>query len=203
MTQLWLIRHGETDWNVTQRFQGSSDQPLNAKGIAQAEAAIPRLKNMRFDAIYCSDLQRATRTAEIMLTDHPQQAHIVHDERLREIDFGIFEGLTFAEIREKYPKELDIWEGDRDKSPHGGETISAVVGRTTAVMDDILQRHPDERVLLIGHGGTLAILMALLLDTDPERWWQFRMMNCALTELRVYQGGTVLLRFNDGAEIEG
>ncbi len=201
MNDLWLIRHGETDWNIERRFQGSSDRRLNATGQAQARTLVARLRAERFDAIYASDLARVKETAALALAEHPQQTSIQEDARLREIDFGIFEGLTFDEIRAQYPEELATWEKDRDKSPHGGDTLSAVIARVDAFLQDVLVSHPDGRVLVFGHGGVLGILLSLILGLDPERWWQLRLINCTISQIQLYDEGAVLLRFNDACHI--
>lgn len=200
MTQLWLIRHGETDWNKNQRFQGSSDQPLNERGTAQAKSLTDRLKDEHFDAVYSSDLQRAHQTAQYAL--ETQSTIIQTDARLREIDFGIFEGLTWEQIRTQYPEELAEWEADRNQNPHGGETLDRVVARVDAVLSDVVMRHSQQKIALFGHGGTLAIMLALLMGTDPVNWWQYRMLNCAVTVVKIYEGGAVLIRFNDSCHLD-
>lgn len=225
MIHLTLIRHGETDWNIQRRYQGSADQPLNSSGRAQAAALAAALTGLQVDAIYSSDLSRVSETARIALsgtdidsevtdgaTSQTTQAMIdaiQWDERLREIDFGKFEGLTYAEIKAQYPDELATWEADRNHNAHGGERIDDVIARVTAFYDGLRQAHltpeahpdpqapPQQRVLVFAHGGTIGILLALMLGADPHRWWQFRLYNTAISEVLVYDRAAILTRFND------
>jgi len=194
--QLWLIRHGETDWNVQRRFQGSSEEPLNENGQKQAKSLAPRLQNMHFDAIYASDLIRVRQTAELALDSRSNQVQF--DARLREVDFGNWEGLQWEEIRTRYPDDFARWIADRNENPHGGDTLSDVVERVKNFLQDIRQQHnEDATILLFAHGGSLAILISLLLGTNPLRWWQFHLQNCTLNHLYLYSETNVLSRFND------
>ena len=198
MTALWLVRHGETDWNVEQRFQGSSDQPLNATGEAQAQSLASRLITMTFDGIYSSDLIRVQRTAELALNGDTES--ISFDERLRELYFGTWEGLTWQEAREQFPAEFELWAGDREQNPHGGERMSDVVSRITAFLDDIQSKHgKDDNVLIFAHGGVLGTLVCLLLGNDPTKWWQYRFLNCTLSQVIIVNRGAVLATLNDDA----
>lgn len=192
MLQLWLIRHAETDWNIHHRFQGSSDQPLNANGESQARNLSVQLDGQDFDAIYTSDLIRVQETARLAGI---QTAKL--ESRLREISFGMFEGLTYAEIKEQHPVTLAEWEKDRTRNPHGGDTLEDVEGRVRAFYDELRVEHPDERVLVFAHGGTLGILIALALGAPAAKWWQFRLDNTSVTELHLHEWGTILVRFND------
>lgn len=191
--ELWLIRHGETDWNVARRFQGSADRPLNDLGQEQARALAPALQDVHFDAVYASPLTRVIETAQGAGLKH----RIVLDARLREIGFGVFEGLTFAEIEQKHPKLYAEWIKDRSQNPHGGDTLQMVVDRAESFRDDLLKQHQNETVLVFGHGGTNSILMCLLMRFPPNRWWQFLMQNTSVTVLKTVTDGTLLIRFND------
>ncbi|MBI3763708.1 MAG: histidine phosphatase family protein, partial [Chloroflexi bacterium] len=104
MTRLWLIRHGETDWNVEGRWQGQTDPPLNESGRAQAEALAAQLAGIRIEAIYSSDLQRAHTTARIIARGLGLPVRL--DARWREIDQGEWEGLLVTEVAARYPDEL-------------------------------------------------------------------------------------------------
>jgi broad specificity phosphatase PhoE len=110
MPTWWLIRHGETDWNLNGRFQGSSNEALNTAGQAQATSLASRLITMNFDVIYASNLQRVQQTAHFALNGRTDS--IIYDTRLQEIDFGKWEGLKWDEIREQYPQEFAIWSQD-------------------------------------------------------------------------------------------
>ncbi|MBI4759502.1 MAG: histidine phosphatase family protein, partial [Chloroflexi bacterium] len=106
--RLLLVRHGETDWNAEERYQGTTDVPLSAQGRAQAQALTSRMAGEVLDAIYASDLQRAWQTAEVIAAPHGLPVR--PEPRLREIDFGAWEGLTFDEIRQRRPA-AKAWPG--------------------------------------------------------------------------------------------
>lgn len=199
MTHLIMIRHGETDWNINRRFQGMTDTPLNESGRAQAALLGIALADLAFDVCYSSDLVRVVETAEIALGARAHQ--IQRELRLREISFGKFEGLTYEEIQATYPDELAVWEADRNQAAHGGERIADVIARVQAIYDALREKHPKQRVLLFGHGGTLGILLSLALGAPPEKWWQFRLHNTALTEMTLYDEGAILSRYNDIAHL--
>jgi alpha-ribazole phosphatase len=200
MTTWWLIRHGETDFNLNGRFQGSSDEPLNATGQAQATSLASRLEKMNFDAIYASDLERVRQTAHFALNGKTDS--IVYDARLREIDFGKWEGLKWEEIRAQYPQEFAIWSEDNEQNPHGGERISDIALRVETFINELREQyHADEQILIFAHGGTLAIMLALLFETNTSKWWQFRIQNCTLNEVIFFRQGFVLNRLNDNQHI--
>lgn len=190
-TTLVLVRHGETDWNVERRFQGSSDIPLNDNGRSQAQKLAQHLANEKFDAVYSSDLSRAAETAQTIT-----QQTIVPDVRLREIGFGVFEGFTFAEIEQKYPEQWDLWR-KREAPPPQGEDISFVADRVRRFFDEVMVKHADQRVLVVSHGGIIGLLTCQLLDHPPKKVWQFRFDNTSVTEFGFFPQGTVLLRLND------
>ncbi len=192
---LTLVRHGETDWNVQQRYQGSADQPLNANGEAQARQLSAKLNGAEYDQIYSSDLVRVQQTARLALNDSTLEVTL--DERLREIDFGKFEGLTYDEIQTQFPEELTTWEANRDQNTHGGERLIDVVARVKDFLDDVRERHVDEKVLIFAHGGTIGMLLALALGAPPRKWWQFRLANTAVSQISLYDEGSALVRFND------
>ena len=157
MTDLILIRHGETEFNREGRFQGGIDAPLNDHGRRQAEWLAAQLARERIDALNCSDLLRARQTAApaaaaLGLTAQP-------DARLREQGFGVLEGLTFAEAREREPAALAVWARHRaDSAPPGGETVHAFHDRVVAAVRDIAARHAGRRIAVVTHGGVLDML---------------------------------------------
>lgn len=196
MTTLWLIRHGETEWNVIGRFQGSADEPLNTTGEEQAASLAPRLATMNFDAIYASDMLRVQQTAQHALNG--DMSRIQSDARLRELTFGKWEGLTWDDIKAQYPDELNLWLENRNENPHGGDKLPDVAHRLTDFLSEIRANHDkDEHILIFAHGGILAIVITLLIDVDSAKWWQFGLKNCSLNEVGLFNRGAVLLRLND------
>jgi len=155
MTELWLIRHGQTDWNKEGRIQGSIDQPLNEYGIDQAKELAAKLNGNEFIAVYSSPAKRAYQTAIILMEG--RDIHIHCDSRLREINLGIWEGMTWQEVTEKYPDLLMKREADPEKvAPPGSENYSELAERMIEAVNDIVAAHPDGRVLVVSHGMTIA-----------------------------------------------
>jgi broad specificity phosphatase PhoE len=157
VTELLLVRHGETDWNRDQRFQGHADPPLNDTGRAQARAVAGELTAERIDAIYTSDLARARETAELIaeLAGVP----FVLEPQLREVDVGEWQGLTRPEIEARFPEGMRNWH----ESGHGwesGETYEQLAERVLEALERIVLRHPGERVVVVGHGGTIRAIRA-------------------------------------------
>ncbi len=196
MINLFLTRHGETAWNARGRFQGQTDVPLNEKGRQQAEALAKRLAAESFAAIYASDLKRARETAEIIAQNHA--CPLIPEPRLREISFGQWEGSTYAELQQRYPEAIQAWHADiANFTPPGGESLPQFAERVTAAYRAITQKHNDETVLLVAHGGSLQMLLTRLLGMSADRFWQLQFSHCALTKVAIYEEGAILNLFND------
>jgi alpha-ribazole phosphatase len=170
MTELLLIRHGETDWNVEGRYQGQSDVPLNDRGRAQAKKLSAQLEGTQLDAIYSSDLARAKDTAEILA--EVTGAPLVLDPRLREIHQGLWEGMLFQDIQQKYAEAFDRRKQDPLKvAPPEGETVGQLRARVLAALKDILQTHPHGRVALVSHGLSLALIRVEMKELPIDQVW--------------------------------
>ncbi len=209
-TRLLIIRHGQTDWNQQGRFQGQSDPPLNPLGLRQAHAAglaaARALNGERPQAIYASDLRRAWQSAEAVRAALPdgESISLIAEPRLREMAFGDWEGMTYAEIQAGYSGALQRWEADLENiAPPNGETLRQMAERIQAALRDLLQTHPDGAILLVGHGGPLQLLIALALGLPPARFWQIHLSNASLSELRIYPEGAILNLLNCTAHLEG
>jgi alpha-ribazole phosphatase len=195
MTHLILVRHGETDWNTQHRFQGQTDVPLNYTGREQAVRLAGRLTHEHIDAVYSSDLERAVETADIVTAHRP--IDVRQDSRLRELSFGAFEGLLYSEIKERFPAELAAWERDRSIPPPGGESLAQLVTRVQNALAEITARHASDRVMIVGHGGPLRVLLCLIMGLPPEQQWQFRLEPTSWSEIGLYETGAILSRLND------
>lgn len=164
-----LIRHGETDFNRERRLQGVMENPLNERGRAQAASVARYLQGLSIDALYTSPILRAQETAEIIgnLIGLPARA----DERLREIEFGIFEGFTFAEVERRFPAAHHNWTtGYLAYRAPQGESRQDVQRRMRAAWDDLTARPDCKSIALVTHGSAIAIFLgsmyALLPDTS-------------------------------------
>jgi broad specificity phosphatase PhoE len=174
MTDLWLVRHGQTDWNLEGRWQGQAPHApgLNDLGRAQALAVRDQLKDVRLSAAYSSDLLRARQTAELIA--EPRGLTVTLEPRLREINLGVWEGVLSDEIEWLYAQEL----AERARDPvHAcapqGESPLEVAERVIPAVNDIAENHPGESVLIVAHGVSLAIILCqaqkIQLDNVYER----------------------------------
>jgi broad specificity phosphatase PhoE len=182
MTTLTLIRHARTEWNNTNRMQGWSDPPLDDHGRAQAHALARRLSGETFTAIYSSPLLRALETAQIAAAPHGLP--VITHAGLRERHVGEWAGLTFDEARARAPERfLGDWRTD---GAPGGETQAILTARVAACLDEILAAHPDGRLIVVSHGGSLSAALAHLLGLPPDRHISFSFHNTALARLIVH-----------------
>jgi probable phosphoglycerate mutase len=157
LTQLIVIRHGETTWNRERRLQGQLDVPLNALGEAQAAALGTALEAEPLDAIYSSDLSRALRTARALAAGRPLA--IQTEPRLRERHLGEFQGLTHTEVAEQYPEGFAAWQARvPGHAPKGGERLADFHARVVDITLTLARRHPGGRIALVAHGGVLDCL---------------------------------------------
>jgi len=197
MTRLLLARHGETDWNRERRFQGQLDVPLNATGHEQARQLAERLAREPFQVIYTSDLRRAYDSAALVSGGH---VTICADERLREMHYGAFQGLTHVEMEALHPNIYAAWQPTRRQVPPGGETVTQFAARIDSFLHDMAARFDDDHtVLVLSHGEVLQMLICLALDFPAARYWQFSVPNNgALSELCFQDGISRLIRLNDG-----
>jgi alpha-ribazole phosphatase len=190
------VRHGNTRGNSAERFWGHTDVELSAAGIGQAERLRDRLANEEIDAIYSSDLRRASATAEIIASRH--QLAVVSCPELHEIDFGKVEGLTFEEIGRLYPELVKSWP-TRDltfKFPDG-ESVGDLNNRVTRFLDRLEKHAPEETVLIVAHSGVLRLLICHLLGLEPWHWRQFRTDLASLSILETYPQVAILNSLND------
>lgn len=175
MITLYLVRHGETEYNLEGRIQGHLDTPLSDLGKKQAKCVSSRLADEKFDAIYSSDLGRAHTTAEILAAHH--NLTIKTTPLIRESNLGILQGLTRAEIEVKYPESEYEWRRNPlTMRPPGAETREDVVARCVEFLNNIEQNHNDgEKLLVVGHGGSLRglVIAALHLPIPSYRMMHF------------------------------
>jgi len=200
MNTLYVVRHGETEWNADQRFQGHSDVPLNERGRQQAEAIGERLANVEMHAIYASDLSRAWDTATAIAAHH--EIEPISETNLREGSFGQWEGLTYAEIQKRDPEAVEAWHDDIGTfSPPEGETIHQLYDRVAAAYEQIAAQHQDQNIVLVAHGGSLQMLICQLLGLPAKSFWQFNLSHCSLSKISIYETGAIINVLNDSGHI--
>lgn len=178
--QVYIVRHGETDYNVAHRWQGQLQIPLNANGRAQAHALRDVLVDVTFTGVYSSDLIRAYDTARIIT--EPHNVGITAEPRFREMLLGVFQGKTRDELHEQYPTQVEKWNIDDSFAPDGGESRLTTRQRALAAWQAMLAADDAETLLMVTHGGVLRMLMPLILD-DPQLQRE-KFGNTSLTHLR-------------------
>ena len=161
MTKICLVRHGETDWNLHERLQGATDVPLNERGHAQARTVAAYLAREPWDYLYASPLGRAYDTASIIAKE-TGISDIRTDDRLKERSFGALEGLELSVYREHY-QDLPVVEGR--------ETWEEVQKRGMEAVEEMVQSHPDRRILVVAHGGLISSILRVISDGElgPKR----------------------------------
>ena len=214
VTTLYLIRHGETEGADTKRYKGSIDVPLSENGIQQIKKTsafimehiwnsasskyLPAAGNdmdIKLHAVYCSNLGRAVKSAEIIA--EPYGLYPVKILALRERNFGIWEGMNFDEIREKYPPEFESWANNPLKySPMGGESTLEVRERVINALDEIIENHNEERIAIVAHGGVNRIVLCHLLGIPLENIFRIEQDYAALNIIEFWDKYPVVKLIN-------
>lgn len=201
-TRVFLLRHGETDWNAAHRLQGHADIPLNALGRWQAEQLGQRLAGEDIVAVYSSDLQRAHATAQPLA--RLLQLPVQNDTALRERHFGRLESLTYAEVDQLHPDDARGWRLRLpDFAPGGGETLNDFFARSVAAVTRLATPHGGQAIAVVAHGGVLDCLYraAAGIELQAPRTWQLG--NASVNRLLFTGAGFVLVGWNDSAHLEG
>lgn len=195
--RVFLIRHGETVWNKDARIQGQVDIPLSEKGIEQAKALSERLKKLNFAGIFSSYLSRARETAAIIAEPHNRQVEVVPG--LQELNFGEWEGMTMEEIHKEYTSMTKAWWANplTTRIP-GGETLAELAERSVRAIKGIIERYPDQQVVVVAHGGTIRSIVGSVLGLDLNQYWRLRQDNASLSivEFHNWDKG-ILMLYND------
>ena len=195
-----LLRHGQTPMSVQKRYAGRSDPPLTEAGVQQAAAAAKRLASAGFGVIVTSPLLRTVQTAQAVAA--VTGAAVVTDDGFRETDFGAWEGLTFAEVRERWPAELSAWLADPEIAPPGGESFTDVSVRVIAALDRVLAARAGQTVLVVSHVTPIKTLVAAALLAPPAALYRMHLDVAALCEIDWYADGPAVLRsFNDTSHL--
>jgi probable phosphoglycerate mutase len=195
-----LLRHGQTPMSVQKRYAGRSDAPLTDVGVQQAAAAAKRLASASLGVIVTSPLLRTVQTAQEVAA--VTGAAVDTDDGFRETDFGAWEGLTFAEVRERWPAELAAWLADPAVAPPGGESLTEVSARVTAALHRVLAARTGQTVLIVSHVTPIKTLVAAALLAPPAALYRMHLDVAALCQIDWYADGPAVLRsFNDTAHL--
>jgi broad specificity phosphatase PhoE/ribonuclease HI len=206
-TTFLLLRHGETALTPQKRFSGSGggDPELSPTGRRQAEAVAARvaaLKEPRVDAIVSSPLARCRQTAQAAAARLGLDVRV--EDAWRETDFGAWEGLTFAEVRERHARDLDAWLASPDARPTGGgESFTAVTRRVALARDKTIARYPGRTVLVVSHVTPVKCLLRLALDAPPAAMFRIELSPASLCEVAYFpDGNATIRRVNDVTPVE-
>jgi probable phosphoglycerate mutase len=182
-TTVYLVRHGETEWNKEGKFQGCTDIHLSDNGMNQAGYLKEALKD-QFDLIYTSPLKRAVHTAEIICEDEKNQKPIILTD-IREIAFGEWEGLTIHQIREQYPKEYKVWRyDDENANLVGGDlSIKNASIRAKNTILSLVREFPGKRIAIVAHGGIIKASLIGIFDWKMSMYHKFFLGNTSITKL--------------------
>lgn len=203
MTELIVIRHGETDWNREQRFQGQIDVPLNATGHEQARRLALALAAERSDLLISSDLQRARETAAPLQRSWAKT--LVPHPGLREQSFGVLEGLDVPAIKRQHPELWAQWlRHDADDAlPGGGESTRQFHARVLAAVRELAQSHEGRTLVLVTHGGVLDMLWRTVQGLPLHGPRECAIPNTGINRLR-WRGGTLdIVRWAEDAHLAG
>ncbi len=193
MAKLYLIRHGETDYNKTYRFQGQTDIPLNEAGRAQAELLARYFREIPLDGLYCSSLERAVETARAI--GRVQGLEPVSVDAFRELNFGAWEGRNSEDIQKRDAREWkEFFASPADTVLPGGESMTDVQRRAYPALRKILEQHPQGQVAVVAHGGILRVLICTMLGMNLNRTWHLHVGNASVTCF-YYWGNSYTLEF--------
>jgi len=195
MTEIILVRHGETEWNVEEVFRGRIDIGLNETGLRQAKLLAEYLSGVKIDAVYSSPLRRALKTAEVIASPHKLKVKIAPG--LIDFDFGKWQGLRLQEVKDRYKELYSEWVS----SPHlvkipDGESLSDVRERALAVVDEVMAKY-EGTIALISHRVVNKVLICALLGLDNSHFWGIKQDTGGTTTFSYINQRFILTKHND------
>jgi broad specificity phosphatase PhoE len=193
MLNVYLLRHGQTQWNAEgNRYCGRTDIPLTERGVRQAEAVCAQLSSISFEAIYSSPLNRAHHTAQLA----SGRSDVITDEKLIEVDFGQWEGKTRESFVQEAPNLWNEWNNDPEHAHAGGsgETAREVVERVNAFFSEALTRHPVGNIMVVGHNGINRLYLAHKLGMKLKDYRKIVQENSSVTMFSLDQNGELTLK---------
>lgn len=200
-TRLYLVRHGRTRWNEENRYQGSSDCPLNETGIRQSRMLTARLRNTKIDVFYSSPSQRAVETIQELAC--MKKKCIQTDIRLQEIDFGDWEGKTDEELKKVYIRFPDFLQRPDEFSHPKEHMFYDVQKRVVACLDELLQRYEGSHILVASHTGSIRLaFMHYLQMSNHNLFIRMQLENTAISILELQEDGIHLISWNDSSHLQ-
>ncbi|MFQ6122404.1 MAG: histidine phosphatase family protein [Dehalococcoidales bacterium] len=195
MTEIILVRHGETEWNVANIFRGRTDVGLNETGLRQAKLLAEYLSNVKIEAVYSSPLKRALKTAEIIASHHKLDVDIAPD--LTDFNFGKWQGLYQQEVKDKYKELYAEWinHPEQVKMPDG-ESLDDVRKRAVPLVAKVIAKYGGT-VVLISHRVVNKVLICALLGLDNSHFWNIKLDTCGITTFTYEKERFILTKHND------
>jgi probable phosphoglycerate mutase len=203
VTRVILVRHGHVDWHDPERFRGRAELQLSARGCRQARATALRIATAwKPDAIYASPLVRCRDTAAAIAAGCRLMVQTV--DGLIDIDYGAWQGLTRDEAAARWPAEIATWY----RAPHlaaipGGETLPALLQRTSTALLDLLRRHPVETLVVVGHDSVNRVLLLQALELPLSRYWHLQQDSCGINILDFEGEAFVIASLNETTHLTG
>ena len=199
-TKVILIRHGETEWSYQKRYCGFTDIDLNEKGRQQAGRLLKRLSKEKIHKVYSSDMKRTVKSAKIVFKDLPVEELL----DLREMNFGIFEGLTYQDIMEKYPRVYGEWlESPLDIIIPQGEGLKSLARRVRKALRRILSQNSNKTVAVFTHGGPIRVILCDILKLGLKEIWQIEIWLASISITEFVKGRGKIHLLNDISYLNG
>lgn len=197
---IYIVRHGQTEWNLLGKTQGHGNSDLTPKGIEQAELLADSMTKYPIDYIYSSDLGRAYQTAEII--GNKLNIEVEKTEALREMNFGTWEGRIIKDIIEEDPELYKMWRNEPHlaKIPQG-ETLSQIKERTDAFIKEINEKYDGKHIVLVTHSLCARIMLLSFLDSYVKNIYRINQANTALNIIELRDYGPVVMKMNDTTHI--
>ena len=189
-TEIIFIRHGETDFNRARLYFGHLDPDLNKTGVEQLRKTkiLFEKREKMPDVVFSSDLKRCSQSMEILEIDEEIEKILTED--LREINFGIFEGKTYEEIKSEYPEKVEKMINDwRNFKADKGESINEMMLRVAEKMNEIINQYRNKKILVVAHAGVIQALTSYYLFGNLDGYWKFKINNGSITKLHVMEDG--------------
>ena len=198
---IYLVRHGQTNWNILGKTQGHGDSKLTEKGISQAEDLAHSMVKYPIDYIYSSDLGRAVDTAQIIANKFDKE--VIETPALREMGFGEWEGLLIKEIQDSYSDIYKTWRNE----PHlaeipGGETLHVIKERTDKFLKELNEKYDGKHIVLVTHSVTARVILLSILNSGMENIYRINQGNTALNVIEFRDYGPVVIKMNDTSHIK-
>lgn len=201
MKNIYLVRHGESEWNIAKKIQGQQNIFLTAKGVRQAYLIGNRLNNEKIDKIYSSDLSRAYITAKII--GNKLNMDVIPMKEFREINFGIWEGLSHDKISKEHLDDFIQWRKEPEKlQVKGGETLGELQHRAMNGINMIFNNNKIDNILIVSHSATLKVIILGLLNMDLTYFKNLTINNVSLSIVEAREHNRVLKLFNDTCHVK-